>query len=49
MAIVPFILLCVCVIILGAKLSSPSNYAVIGLAVVALLLAVLKGIPGMGL
>ena len=38
---VAFILLCVCVIILGAKQPSPVNYAVVALAVVALLLAVL--------
>ncbi len=38
-----FILVCVCLIVLGAVAGKPVGWAVVGLAVLALLLAVLGG------
>jgi hypothetical protein len=38
------ILICVCCIVLGAVTSKPIGWAVVGLAVLALLLAVLGGV-----
>jgi len=40
-----FILLCVCAIVLGAMASSPVRWVVVGLAVLALLLVVVGGLP----
>jgi hypothetical protein len=47
--LVAFILLCVCVIIIGAKQPNPVNYAVVAMAVLALLLCLLgKGAIHLG-
>lgn len=45
MSLVPIILLCVCLIIVGAGLGKPTGWVVLVLAVVALLFAVIPHFP----